>query len=301
LGTDTEENYYNRGNKDFSVEDVGYEFNSLGYRGPNFERVAGEAAVMFVGDSNTLGLGMPWDKLWTSQVVKYLAQRWGAPVRQFNLAWAGTGSDYVAMMVHQAVDVLRPEAVFILWSFIERMDWFADTRSLVRFHANYVPPSREKDHSAYLRLATPAQRFFNYVRNFHFVNERLQRLQVPYLWGNLEQFSLEMLRTYLPLAGYAGNWTILDLARDGCHGGLRSHAFFADLMVAAIERDKAIPTRAPDNLGATPLQSGPAGQISRSERISGLFTRSKRVRELLDRIHFDRRVRASRRKDPFIY
>src|SRR5262245_15723569 len=60
LHTDSEENYHKRGNKDFSVESVGYDFNSLGYRGPAFEREPGEVGVMFLGDSNTLGLGTPW-------------------------------------------------------------------------------------------------------------------------------------------------------------------------------------------------------------------------------------------------
>src|SRR3712207_8170656 len=48
----------------------GYSFNSLGYRGPEFERGPSEAAVVFVGDSNTFGLGTPWEGLWTWHVVK---------------------------------------------------------------------------------------------------------------------------------------------------------------------------------------------------------------------------------------
>ena len=70
--TDSEENYRKRGNQAFSVESVGYEFNSLGYRGPEFNREPGEAVVMFLGDSYTFGVGMPWEKLWTSLLTKHL-------------------------------------------------------------------------------------------------------------------------------------------------------------------------------------------------------------------------------------
>ena len=72
LHTDSEENYHLRGNKQFSVESVSYEFNNLGYRGPVFDCGSREVGVMFLGDSNTLGLGMPWEKLWSSLVVRQL-------------------------------------------------------------------------------------------------------------------------------------------------------------------------------------------------------------------------------------
>lgn len=242
LHTDSEDNYHERGNKEFSVESVGYEFNSLGYRGPTFDREPNEVGVMFLGDSNTLGLGTSWEDLWTSVVSKRLQELWGVPVRQFNLAWGGTGSDYTAMMVHQTVEVLKPAAVFILWSFVGRMTWFPDTFRQVHFIPEWAEDFYAKDHSAYLRLATEPQGFFNYVRNFHLVNDRLSRLGIPYYWGNLEQFSPEMLAPYLPLEAFVGRWKALDLARDGRHAGLKSHTFFADLVMSAVERDKVSPS-----------------------------------------------------------
>jgi hypothetical protein len=238
LHTDSEENYRKRGNKEFSELSVGYEFNSLGYRGGEFEPEPGGVAVMFVGDSNTLGLGTPWEGLWTSLVVKRLEQRWGVSVRQYNLAWGGTGSDYTAMMVHQTVEVLKPAAVLVLWSFVGRMTWFAGTRRQVHFIPEWVQEPYAKEHSAYLRLATEPHTFFNYVRNFHLVNDRLSRLGIPYYWGNMEQFSDEMLAPYLPLDGYAGRWRSLDFARDGRHAGLKSHACFAEAVMSVVDKSR---------------------------------------------------------------
>jgi hypothetical protein len=236
LSSDSEENYYKEGNRSFSVESVGYEFNSLGYRGPEFDALAGDRPVMFVGDSNTFGIGTPWDDLWTSCVTRYLQDKWGAPVRQVNLGWAGTGSDYVAMVVHQSVEALRPRAIFVLWSWFTRVSWFPTPRRWQPFLPHFCPGEFAKEHAAYLRLATDAQAFFNFVRNFHFVSERLLRLGIPYYWGTLEATSPEMLQWYLPLDGYVGRWTELDRARDGKHGGVQSHAQFASRVVAAIER-----------------------------------------------------------------
>jgi hypothetical protein len=244
LHTDSEENYRQRGNKDYSIEGVGYEFNSLGYRGPEFQRERGERAVVFIGDSNTMGVGMPWDELWTSLVTTHLEQKWGTAVRQFNLAWSGTGCDYVAMMVHQCIEMLKPDAVFVLWSFVTRMMWFADTRRHVHFVPEYTPSANAKEHDAYLRLLTDSQGFFNYVRNFQFVNDRLQLLNTPYYWANLEQFSRTMLQDYLPLDRYAGRWHRVDFARDARHGGRMTHGGLADLMCEAIERDGLDPQKA---------------------------------------------------------
>jgi hypothetical protein len=294
LPTDTEENYRQRGNKAFSVDSVGYEFNSLGYRGPEFDRQPGEAAVMFLGDSNTLGIGTPWEGLWTSLVTQHLEERWGMPVRQCNLAWGATGSDYTAMMVHQSIDVLRPNAVFILWSFVSRMTWFADTRRQVHFVPGWPPSADAQEHAAYLRLATEAQGFFNYVRNFHLVHSRISQLGIPYYWGNLEQFSREMLAPYLPLDGYVGCWEAVDAARDGWHGGLASHALFARRVISAM--DQGTVSRAGEKAGSTASEVRASYPIEH-RRLSG----TRLLGRLLDGVRYRLRVRAMKRKDPFIY
>jgi hypothetical protein len=64
----------------------------------------------------------------------------------------------------------------------------------VHFIPEWMPDNHTKDHAAFLRLATDANGFFNYVRNFHLVNDRLSRIGVPYYWGNLEPFSPSVVR-----------------------------------------------------------------------------------------------------------
>jgi hypothetical protein len=241
MSNDSEESFRKRGEKRFSVESVGYSFNSLGYRSPEFDREPGRAGVLCVGDSNTLGIGTPWEALWTSLVVDFLEEFWGQAVLQSNLAWQGTGSDYVAMMIHQSIDVIKPDAVFVLWSFVGRMTWFPNARSPVHFLPEWVPDAFTKDHAAYLRLSTNAHGFFNFVRNFHFVNDCLWKRGIPFLWGNIEPFSLELLRAFVPLDGYVGDWRFLDFARDGLHAGVESHLQFADLMKSKIRQKKVLP------------------------------------------------------------
>jgi hypothetical protein len=319
LPTDSEENYRRRGNKDFSVESVGYEFNSLGYRGPEFERRPGEAAVMFVGDSNTVGVGMPWEGMWTTRITQRLEERWGKPVRQCNLGWLGTGSDYAAMMVHQAVDVIRPDAVFVLWSFTSRITWFASPRRQVHFLPEQAEREDSREHSAYLRLASESQGFFNFVRNFTLVRERLLRQSIPFYWGTVEQFQRSMLEAYLPLDNYAGPLEKLDLARDARHAGSKSHAAFAERLIATLDRQAAngatsIPVPSSADLAAVhrghsnvevarrpdaASSAGNTGHLPRADLLSERW--GAPVRNLLGAIRMRGRVRALKRKDPFIY
>lgn len=302
LHTDSEENYERRGNRDFSVESVGYAFNSLGYRGPEFVCEAGEPCVLFVGDSNTFGTGMPWERLWSSLVVEELSQRWGTSVRQCNMAWGGTGSDYTAMVVHQSASVLMPAAIVILWSYVGRMTWFADPRRQVHFIPEWAPGIDTAEHAAYLRLATQPQGFFNYVRNFFLVCDRLSLLGIPFYWGNLEAFSTELLSHYLPLDGYVGRFEKRDLARDGRHGGIESHAAFARLVLDAMERD---------GLDGRERQAGVLAASASEQNFSELDPeppperRRGRLARGVDAVlasgRARRRIRALKRKDPFIY
>jgi hypothetical protein len=295
--TDSEENYLKRGNKDFTVESVGYEFNSLGYRGPEFELASGEVGVMFLGDSNTFGLGMPWDQLWTSAVTRGLQQRWGIPVRPFNLAWSATGSDYTAMMIHQTVEVLCPAAVFILWPFVGRMTWYPNPKHQVHFLPECASEVYAESHAAYLRLASESQGFFNFVRNFHLVHEKLTRLGIPYYWGHLEQFSDQLLSPYVPLDRFVGTWRPVDLARDARHAGIQTHQIFADRVMSAVAHDG----------GYKPVihQQGLNGiaklgvSIRIAEQLFGIAPRPLRRRIAEWQLAW--RIRAIKRKDPFIY
>jgi hypothetical protein len=233
LSSDSEENYKRRGNREFSPESVNYNFNSYGYRSDEFDVDRSPPAIVFIGCSNTLGIGIPFEALWTTIVTRYFQEQWKTTVLQYNLAWMGTGSDHVAMMVHQCIDLLKPAAVFVLWSYVNRMTWFADVKR--RFHflpdsTRYAPP---KEHEAFLLLSTDAQAFFNYVRNYNFVYDRLFRRNIPFFCGNLEQFSIDTLRNYVPTDCFVGRWNRLDAARDNQHSGVKSHADFAVRTIAA--------------------------------------------------------------------
>ncbi|SFU03616.1 hypothetical protein SAMN05660657_04961 [Geodermatophilus amargosae] len=301
LHGDSEENYLRRGNRAFSPDSVGYRFNSMGYRGPEFDRDAGDLAVVFVGDSNTFGLGMPYERLWTSLVTKSLADLHGRTVRQFNLGFGATGSDYVAMMVHQSIDALRPDAVCVLWPSTARISWFPTPRRQLFFLPDWRPDFNTEEHAAFLRLSTEAQTFFNFVRNFQLVRARLAECGIPYHWGVLEPVPTEVLQAYTGLDGYVGAWEPVDLARDGRHAGIDSHAEFAAAMVQGMASEGLGPagtgSAAPQAV-APPRPRARLPVATAPPRVDALF---RPARQMITSGRLGRRIRAMRRRDPFIY
>jgi hypothetical protein len=298
LHTDSEENYQRRGNRAFSRESVDYRFNALGYRGPEFERDASDGSVLFVGDSNTFGLGTPYDRLWTSLVTRSLTASQHRPVRQFNVGFGATGSDYVAMMVHQCMEALRPDAICVLWPSIARRTWFPTASRQVFFLPEWQPDLDTEEHGAFLRLATEAQRFFEFVRNFQLVRARLAEGRIPFYWGLLEPMPTDVIEPYLGLDGYVGAWACVDLARDGRHGGIDSHAAFAAAMLEAMAGDGF--AAGGDGPAAPPLLSlAPTSFSPRSpDRIDALLRPINRV---IGAGRLRRRIRSMKRRDPFIY
>lgn len=298
MHTDSEANYRRRGNRAFGPDSVGYTFNSLGYRGPEFARDDGDAALVFVGDSNTFGLGMPYERLWTSLVARSLAEEQGRPVRQFNLGFGATGSDYVAMVTHQSIDVLRPDAVCVLWPSLARITWFPNPRRQVFFLPEWQPDVDTEEHAAFLRLATEAQGFFNFVRNFQLVRARLAERGIPYFWGVLDPVPVDLLEAYTGLDGFVGTWRPTDLARDGRHAGVDTHAAFAAAMLEAMQHDAARPVSVP----ADPeLITGPVPGSTRSAGTGPADGLGRPVRRVIGSVRLRRRIRAMKRRDPFIY
>jgi hypothetical protein len=134
------------------------------------------------------------------------------------------------MVVHRCVDVLKPQAIFVLWSYINRLTWFETPHRRHHFlpNSSSIP---EAEHSALLRLSTNAHAFFNFVKNYNFVVWRLKALGVPFFCGTYEHFDIQTLKHYVPTHSLASHWRRLDVARDNQHSGVKSHARFAEKII----------------------------------------------------------------------
>ena len=233
----------------------------------------------------------------------WCAGRWpicrAGRVRQLNLGFGATGSDYVAMMVHQSIDTLTPDAVCVLWPSAARITWFPTPRRQVFFLPEWQPGIDTAEHSAFLRLATDAQGFFNFVRNFQLVRARLAECGIPYYWGTLGPAVARGTAACTGRDGYVGAWQPMDLARDGRHAGIGTHAAFAASVVEAMAR--------PGSQGAGARHIAPtrssmtAPDPDQPAATARAVTLRRPVDRVLSTVRVRRRIRAMKRRDPFIY
>jgi hypothetical protein len=98
---------------------------------------------------------------------------------------------------------------------------------------------------------------------------------------------------------------MLDLARDGLHGGLESHAFFAASVVSTLARGTLVRPRANCLSTVEAVRSVPVPYGAISHRTSALdriqLLVPGPIRQLIGNLRVRRRVRAMKHKDPFIY
>ena len=215
------------------VAGVEYRFNKFGYRSDEFDLTGSAPALMFIGCSNTNGAALPWESLWTTIVTKHFASSWKIALRQYNLAWGGTGSDHVAMMVHQCVDILKPRAIFVLWPYIHRLTWFEEPDKRWHFKASATGMGTVRtEYDSYLRLSTDAHCFYNFIRNYNFVDDKLRLRNIPFVCGSVEPIERAILERYVNIKPYAGHVEFQgDLAHDNTHFGDRTHVKIAEMMI----------------------------------------------------------------------
>jgi len=231
IGGDNEANYAKRGNKEVAPDSVWYDFNDHGYRSDEFDLTGQAPGIMFAGCSHTVGAGVPWDSVWTELVTNHYRREWNMPeLRNYNLATSGASGDYVAMIVQQAVDVLRPLAVFVLWPHSQRMMWVE--KSAIHFVPTIAHRLASNEHDSFLRLYTNDHAFVQFVRNYNFVVNKLSLEQIPFVCAvSNDAYTKEMLAPYIATESFAGIWQYRDKARDGFHRGIKSHVGLALRMI----------------------------------------------------------------------
>ena len=91
-----------------SSEDFNYQFNSWGFRGPEYAQYIGQPVNICLGDSFTVNIGGPVDHSWVSQ----LAERFDIPT--LNLGMDGAGNDAIKLVYNRACEVFDVQNTFVM-------------------------------------------------------------------------------------------------------------------------------------------------------------------------------------------
>ena len=223
LGMDTQENL--RKNltefpdlmEQWRNREIRYQFNSHGFRCDEFSDTD---SIMFLGCSITLGMALPSDLTWTTQVARALG------LRCVNLAQGGASADTAFRMCLGWIERIKPRYVVYLkpprirWELVwdDRIEfcgaWRTDWKNSQSPYMHYVNDYMEDDNNDY----------FNDRKNTLAIESLCRQQAVPLLIYDSRQ-DLISLQIQNPE----------DIARDCLHPGVLANHTFAQRVIEDIQ------------------------------------------------------------------
>ena len=215
LSTDSEELYRrNLRNRSTEMERLGwvdreiiYHFNSDGFRSAEFDQGPG---VVFLGCSHTMGIGLPHDETWTSQVAESL------DLSCWNLGLGGASNDVAFRMAWHWLPRLRPKICVLMCPDSSRLEIVQDDYfslqmipgggvDLPEFKAWYV-----SDYNSQI----------NALKNVLAIDHVCRGQGIKFLAVTVENHMIKVDG---------------DLARDLCHWGRESHRLTAKMVLESLD------------------------------------------------------------------
>ena len=143
----------------YPVQDFDYQFNSWGFRGPEYEEYIGKPVILCMGDSNTVNVGEPIENSWASQLGKMLK------LPCINLGMDGAGNDAIRICYDRAVELFDVQETFVMYSYFHR-------RFIDKQFAHYMIEGKVKYLAGKSRFLQPPK--YSDLQNFeHFLKNRI--------------------------------------------------------------------------------------------------------------------------------
>ena len=214
---------------------ITYKTNAQGWRSREIVPSSPNKKVMFVGCSFTMGIGLPYEDVWTSVATRHLeavlvrasgaAQfRLRCPWKRFLRDGRASGlADPEARSPRRAV--LRPVTT----------NRFPEIRPPDGVAADYVPDENRRSIQAFLELQSDSEDFMDFVRQHSFIDAVAKLNRTPWVWQSKQRPSCiaaaaqvakyvrtdNMIDSALSLTWADAKDETLkrDFARDGMHPG----------------------------------------------------------------------------------
>lgn len=98
----------------YPIQNFDYQFNSWGFRGPEYEQYVGKNVNICLGDSFTVNVGGPIEHSWTSK----LAQKFDIPT--LNLGVDGASNEVLKLVYDRACKIFNVQNTFAMHTFFHR-------------------------------------------------------------------------------------------------------------------------------------------------------------------------------------
>jgi hypothetical protein len=98
---------------------VEYKFNSRGFRDTEWPDSNLSECIWCVGDSHTVGMGIPREHTWS-----YLLQE-KTKTRTINVSMDGASNTWIARKASSIIESIKPKNIIIQWSYLHRRERFS--------------------------------------------------------------------------------------------------------------------------------------------------------------------------------
>lgn len=202
LGLDSREHCFSKTVFDQFPYSISYQFNSLGYRERqplNFIK----DPIIVVGDSFTLGLGLPQDLIYPAQLETLVNHQ------VLNFSLNGASNDWISRKLQTILKYFSPKAIIVHYSFSHRRElnnpsWFDDERTLCE------ASHEDKDN----------------LINWQLNHKKIQSItyRIPTVYSFIPQWH----STTMPAIENQISIQSIDFARDNFHYGINTSRLYAE-------------------------------------------------------------------------
>ena len=190
-------------NKDWDIP-ISYQFNSQGFRTHDLTSYKGKEVNVALGCSHTLGIGLPTEMTWPSQIEKQT----GIPT--LNLGLGEGSSDTVARILTNISGLFNLATVYILWPVKHRFEYYSKDKIYP-----ILPGSSKLEYVWYMEEQNSSERLN-------------KNKSIVYHLQKLYKFDLKEIHIGDP-------WPVPgDLARDQMHNGPKSNQNLANLFLTRL-------------------------------------------------------------------
>tara|TARA_E500000178_G_C16960175_1_gene725600 strand:- start:712 stop:1527 length:816 start_codon:yes stop_codon:yes gene_type:complete len=98
----------------YPIQNFDYQFNSWGFRGPEYDQYIGKPVNLCLGDSATVNIGGPIEHSWCSQLALHF------DIPTLNLGLEGVGNDAIRLIYDRACDLFDVQNTFVMYGYLHR-------------------------------------------------------------------------------------------------------------------------------------------------------------------------------------
>ena len=166
--------------------------NKQGYRCREFSDL-GDKNIIFIGDEWTEGVGVSYPNTYSAIVTKKFSNLTGYSFHEFNFGHRNKSFDYITRIIWCALNVLKPDFVFMCFPKLDRREYFALDGRLIDYDSDQARKIANGEFSVNRidqeltthlhELLSDFDHSVNALKNFHLLECLLDDRDIPWAYS----------------------------------------------------------------------------------------------------------------------